>query len=212
VSSSPHTPGFGFSNLRGPSPLVGDPQQAHVHNRMQDVTSRTSYYSASEIPLSSPLPSPVYRYPSGEVTSTPPPARRPSTSTRAASPQQSSPPQYATDLVRSLSGSMVSGAQLNPGAYEMRVRSPPRDLLAPSPQHEPRGGSDSSFATAQDSFSDGSESQTPRRSPQPSNGGRQWLHPQSVDAGYDEVGLEGSASDHHQRQTSDSSWHGGTAL
>jgi len=52
-------------------------------SRAAAVSPQPSYYSASEIPPPSPLPSPKYRYPDGEVTSSPPPvARRTSQASR----------------------------------------------------------------------------------------------------------------------------------
>ncbi|KAK7062688.1 phospholipid transporting ATPase [Paramarasmius palmivorus] len=97
---------------------------------------RGSYYSASDIPPPSPMPSPQYRYPDGTVTSTPPPpSRRGSVATRASVPSSPrapmpSPPTLqppsgpAAGLVRRLSGG-ASQYPHDPGSYEMRVRSPP---------------------------------------------------------------------------------------
>ncbi|RXW17346.1 hypothetical protein EST38_g8500 [Candolleomyces aberdarensis] len=48
----------------------------YVDRQTASVSPQPSYYSASEIPPPSPLPSPKYKYPSGEVTSTPPPVSR----------------------------------------------------------------------------------------------------------------------------------------
>lgn len=51
-----------------------------------------SFYSASDIPPSSPLPSPKYLYPNGEVTSTPPSRRTSVATSRAVSMSGRAPP------------------------------------------------------------------------------------------------------------------------
>ncbi|KAF5370921.1 hypothetical protein D9615_009819 [Tricholomella constricta] len=119
-----------------------------------------SYYSVSELPPQSPLPSPKYKYPSGEITSTPPSRRTSIATTRTygrspphgqmpMSPASPPPPPRSPNTLQ------VPGAAPPPGAFEMqmRVRSPPND-------HEPhyyghgveRSGSSTSYNTAADEF------------------------------------------------------------
>ncbi|KAF7419236.1 hypothetical protein PC9H_001823 [Pleurotus ostreatus] len=156
-----------FSPTSSPNPrhsLVPDAARnvspAHIHDTRNDVTSRSSYYSVSELPPASPLPSPRYRYPSGEVTNTPPP-RRTSTATRTSvhsrtlSPAAPQPrplqPSPQGGLVRRLSGANTDG-QVSPGAYEMRVRSPPQESYGHLGHQGERSATDASYATAQDDF------------------------------------------------------------
>ncbi|KAF5313608.1 hypothetical protein D9611_010219 [Ephemerocybe angulata] len=63
LTPGPHTPPVGGALL-----VPGQ----HL-DRSAAVSPQPSYYSASEIPPPSPLPTTTYRYPSGEVTTTPPP-------------------------------------------------------------------------------------------------------------------------------------------
>lgn len=107
--------------------------------RNQASSPHPSYYSVSELPIPSPLPSPKYKLPSGEITSTPPLSRRGSIATTRASirtaraPSPPIPPQ--PPLSPSSPGSNSLNASLHtpgrhgiidPGAYEMSIRSPPR--------------------------------------------------------------------------------------
>lgn len=86
------------SGLGGPNQL--EVQYLYAPATRQPINSpHGSYYSASEIPAPSPLPEPVYRYPSGEVTSNPP--------SRRASGRQAQEPQ--TYEMTSLSPGMMSG-------------------------------------------------------------------------------------------------------
>ncbi|KAJ7182905.1 phospholipid-transporting ATPase 1 [Mycena crocata] len=66
------------------------PQQGHGHghgNPASPASPHPSYYSVSELPPPSPLPSPKYRLPTGEITTTPP-SRRSSVATTRASMRQ----------------------------------------------------------------------------------------------------------------------------
>ncbi|KAL0581269.1 phospholipid transporting ATPase [Marasmius crinis-equi] len=130
---------------------------------------RGSYYSASDIPPPSPLPSPTYRYADGTITKTPPPpSRRGSVATTRASVPSSPvgpmpspplpPPHHDTLQTPSASGWRLSGGSQyanDPGSYEMRVRSPPLssdgDHLHSNYGHGDRSASAASavtFATA----------------------------------------------------------------
>ncbi len=70
------------SSLIDPSHLSPLPTDAR-HNT--STSPQPSFYSASDIPPTSPLPSPKYRYPNGEVTSTPPSRRTSIATSRAVS-------------------------------------------------------------------------------------------------------------------------------
>ncbi|KAF8066587.1 phospholipid-transporting ATPase 1 [Lyophyllum atratum] len=123
-----------------------------------------SYYSVSELPPQSPLPSPKYKYPSGEITSTPPSRRTSVATTRASGRGQphvpmprspSSPPPPS----RSPHNLQVPGSAPPPGAFEMqmRVQSPPNDhesQLSYGHGHgyERSGSSTTSYNTAVDEF------------------------------------------------------------
>ncbi|KAJ3720646.1 hypothetical protein C8R42DRAFT_627902 [Lentinula raphanica] len=109
---------------------------------LPDGPSRASYYSASDLPPPSPLPSPKYKYSDGTITSTPPSRRSSLATMRTIAqtsppnlpshllPQQRSPtstlmlPGAVGELTRRLSGG-AHNPPLSPQSYEMRVRSPP---------------------------------------------------------------------------------------
>ena len=109
------------------SPLPVDPRQ------QQSISPNPSYYSASDLPPSSPLPSPKYQYPSGEVTSTPPSRRTSVAASRTTSVSARGPPQtpMPTTPLPPQPPQPHSPALLVPGpyipkdsaAYEMQVRS-----------------------------------------------------------------------------------------
>ncbi|KAH9476290.1 Putative phospholipid-transporting ATPase C24B11.12c [Psilocybe cubensis] len=94
-----------------------------------------SYYSASDLPPASPLPSPKYRYPNGEITSTPPSRRTSLATSRAASvsargaPQSPMPTAPLPPQPHSPNALLVPGSPYGPGQmtdaaqYEMQVRS-----------------------------------------------------------------------------------------
>ncbi|KAE9393504.1 phospholipid-translocating P-type ATPase [Gymnopus androsaceus JB14] len=130
-----------------------------------DGPSRASYYSASEIPPPSPLPSPKYKYADGTVTSTPP-SRRSSVVTMRTIPQTpnvplpSHPPQPRSpphslslpgavgELTRRLSGGGSHPPPTSPGSFEMRVRSPPLGSPSDFSHAQSRSASAASYATA----------------------------------------------------------------
>jgi len=179
------------------------------------VSPHPSYYSASDIPPSSPLPEPVYRYTTGEITSSPP-TRGASLYTEADASQQFSDVLQAAQLdhgsARHSSGSTYS-ATASSGIYEMRVRSPHHEdehhLAPPNRSDLSRGASETSYGTAIDN--------------------ERWL----ADGGHDQDGVsdhhhDGSLLDDdqvtviqgnrlssgygHDRPSSGSSWDGGRAL
>lgn len=84
--------------IQAPAP-AGDallsPSRAYNSDRDRKntvISPSPSYYSASEIPPSSPLPSPKYKYSTGEITSTPPPPSRRSSAASRATSRRSPPP------------------------------------------------------------------------------------------------------------------------
>lgn len=135
-----------------------------------DAPSRASYYSVSEIPPPSPLPSPKYKYSDGTITSTPP-SRRSSIATMRTIPQTPNVPlpqprspnlmlPGVGELTKRLGASHTSPT--NPGSFEMRVRSPPLGSPGSSDlsHAQTRSASAASYATAnEDAFvtADGGE-------------------------------------------------------
>lgn len=133
------------------------------------VSPKPSYYSVSDLPEPSPIPPPVYRLTTGEITSSPPPRAQPlfpvqgnaGPSTVNIPPAPSSshtlqppPPNYGPN--RRSNGSDFSDVRSSE-AHEMRVRRPPhdqsdRDLSATSRSDlsPSRGPSEISYATAQE--------------------------------------------------------------
>ncbi|KAG6909762.1 hypothetical protein DXG01_015478 [Tephrocybe rancida] len=115
-----------------------------------------SYYSASELPPQSPLPSPKYKLSSGEITSIPPPpSRRTSVATTRASGQRPLSPTSPVPLPLSPNILQVPGAASSPGAFEMQMR----NTQTPPNDHEPhyghgyeRSGSSTSYNTAADDY------------------------------------------------------------
>jgi phospholipid-translocating ATPase len=94
----------------------------HVDPRQQQASPQPSYYSASDLPPSSPLPSPQYRYPTGEVTKTPP--SRPTSVSRVPSVTAPHSPMPTAPLPPQPS-LLVPGPYTprDSTGYEMRVRS-----------------------------------------------------------------------------------------
>ncbi|KAJ7687726.1 hypothetical protein B0H17DRAFT_1332344 [Mycena rosella] len=121
-----------------------------------------SYYSVSEIPPPSPLPSPKYRLPSGEITSTPPMSRASSIATTRASAYRgrgTQPvPTYDMPLSPTSPGSSARSPPASQQHFEMQaVRSGAPSAYAGASSHGHGGGlsvrsasaaSYASFATA----------------------------------------------------------------
>ncbi|KAJ8082391.1 phospholipid transporting ATPase [Marasmius tenuissimus] len=155
----------GSSQQLIPRSLSPSPGQGSPH--------RASYYSASDIPPPSPMPSPKYRFADGTITNTPPPpSRRGSVATRASAPSSPIAPLHnvplpsphhdtlqapsTPDYAKRLSGGSQY-ADYEPGSFEMRVRSPPLSSSGDHPHpnygHGDRSASAASaatFATAND--------------------------------------------------------------
>ncbi|KAJ3992228.1 phospholipid-transporting ATPase 1 [Lentinula boryana] len=139
---------------------------------LPDGPSRASYYSASDLPPPSPLPSPKYKYSDGTITSTPPSRRSsiatmktvsqtpmvnislPSIPSQPRSPNSTLMlPGAMGELTRRLSGSGSHQTSPSPQSYEMRVRSPPLGNPEPSDiSHGQRSASAASYATVNDDY------------------------------------------------------------
>lgn len=104
----------------------------------QMAASPASYYSASDIPPPSPLPSPKYRYADGTVTSTPP-SRRTSVATTARTPRPMSPPMSPHALqvpynTRPPPPPQEQYYEMGVRSHEMGAHSPPRSPHSPTYQ------------------------------------------------------------------------------
>ncbi|RDB16619.1 Phospholipid-transporting ATPase DNF1 [Hypsizygus marmoreus] len=185
-----------------------------------------SYYSASDLPPQSPLPSPKYMYPGGETTNVPPPSRRTSVATthtvRSQQPRPSSPTSPPPPLLRVPS---------SPGqaAYEMRAVRGQGQGQGQGHGYE-RSGSSGSYGTAADEFwtaedeYDGNAGRAGQRSPGLHGGGggggvqdRQRLSPSpSPGYGYGYGGEDDQArkrQDHNRNRDSNTAeWEGPIVL
>lgn len=182
------------------------PSNSRGYNRQMAPTPQ-SYYSASDIPPSSPLPSPKYMYSDGQVTSTPP-SRRTSVATartprhddyaRSMSPPMSPPMQSLQ--IPSSHGHGQGRHSPGPAQYiEMDQRgggsySPTSPSYQSSHHAFERSASDSSFTTARDDFVH-AESDI-------------GVHP----PGHLAVGDPGYGAPYDDRRASAMSWQGGRAL
>ncbi|EGN94457.1 hypothetical protein SERLA73DRAFT_96604 [Serpula lacrymans var. lacrymans S7.3] len=133
-----------LENLNSPyytSGLVVPPKDYQstetIHAPISD-SPNPSYYSVSDIPPPSPQPSPMYRYPSGEVSSGLSPQRPPGILTPGVSGSSSGSlpiPDQNFASNRQMRAPYPSAAV--PESFEMRVRSPPNhyppQYLAPDP-------------------------------------------------------------------------------
>ncbi|KAJ7176874.1 phospholipid-transporting ATPase 1 [Mycena filopes] len=206
------------------------PQPQQGHARAKSPTSpQGSYYSVSEIPPPSPLPSPKYRLPSGEITTTPP-SRRSSVATTRASirtagrSQPMAMPAYDVPLSPPATGALSPNSMQQ--HFEMHaVRSPPSAYGAP-PSSAGHGGGQSvrsasaasfaSYATAPEgSFAHGHgrEEDLDGEMDPPGQG---YGHEQYYAHGYPqgELDVYGHGQDHdpNSRRASEISWDGPRAL
>ncbi|KAF9524901.1 phospholipid-transporting ATPase 1 [Crepidotus variabilis] len=175
--------------VSGTPEQLSAPQPSYHYGHRTGVSPQPSYYSASDIPAPSPMPSPKFRSADGEITSTPP-SRRPSVATTRGippSPMPTSPlpAQPETPTSPSLTAPNAGRPRINDNAsYEMRVRSPaqlaPGSNLAPSSwstrsahdQRAPSEMSHASFATADEYFPEDERVES-RASHYPSSPGHQ---------------------------------------
>ncbi|KAF9044299.1 phospholipid-transporting ATPase 1 [Panaeolus papilionaceus] len=167
VDLPPREPGVQYNQ-----PRAFDNQQhlSPIDARNYQPSPQLSYYSASDLPTSSPLPSPKFKLATGEITNTPP-SRQTSVSRTSAgrgappSPMPTSPlpPQprrmsnpthlHPMDATTAQAYGRSAGPS-DPGAYEMRVRSPQPDDPPPSAYSHAyeRSGSSASYVSAVDDF------------------------------------------------------------
>ncbi|KAF9481771.1 phospholipid-translocating P-type ATPase [Pholiota conissans] len=157
IELPPREPGVQYAQVRttsspmGMSPSHLSPLPLDARQNMS-VSPQPSYYSVSDLPIPSPLPSPKYRYPNGEVTSTPPSRRTSIATSRAVSVSgrgalppvetmpMSPPPTQTGPLIPASPVGMSEAA-----AYEMQVRNAQQQQLhqehptsySPSPLHPP---------------------------------------------------------------------------
>ena len=133
--------------------------------RFDNVSPQLSYYSASDIPQSSPLPPTLYKLASGEITTTPPTPKTTSNSMHSSLPPTSSsknaslrPPSSqrpANGLLRRLSGSSGSRHE-EPGTFEMRNLQPSQPSGRPQRRDRdsrmPGATTHTSYETVEDEF------------------------------------------------------------
>ena len=199
-----------------------------------------SYYSASDLPPSSPLPSPKYQYPSGEVTSTPPSRRTSlaaskSTSVSARGPPQNPMPTTPLPPQPHSPGLLVPGPYVPKEggaapAYEMQVRSGQSGYVeegsgGSSQEHVfQRSASEVSYAsytTAADEFwaaEDGVSghyhppTQPPTQTQTHPLAEADTLYPQRQHYLSDDEDDRETVTDHHRPVSEVSTWEGGRAL
>lgn len=222
------TPPIGASTVDLPH-AEGIPQYpslSPIPGKSSPVSPHPSYYSASDIPPPSPLPSPMYRYPDGEITNIPPPKRASVSTTRSSTvvgaqlspfPPQSSQTRSSA-FTLNVSTPALKTLEEDPGVYEMHVRSSGIDTL--SVQHHqlpPRSTSEASnisYATAPDNFwveDDAAHAGSQGHMPQPGLLPNQ-QHFNSLDDEDDRATIVGDHNQRHDRQVSEVSWEGGRAL
>ncbi|KDQ51836.1 hypothetical protein JAAARDRAFT_198713 [Jaapia argillacea MUCL 33604] len=127
--------------------------EGHIHTPTAAEAWRHSYYSASDIPPPSPLPSPKMGYLSGASNSfstSPPSTSRTPTSAAFTSEKIHTPPGLYNETLQVPRG----GSSREPESFELRVRSPPQDAGSRSTPTDRRDPSDASFATADEYGSD----------------------------------------------------------
>lgn len=135
------------------------PSDSHVSPPTTDLrfmpSPQPSYYSVSDIPPSSPLPSPKYQLPSGEITTTPP-SRRSSIATSRATSVREAPQAHIPTIPQSSNSISPNNSLSIPhtqkrtsagysGVYEMQAYDEQAYGLGSA-----RSASETSFATADD--------------------------------------------------------------
>jgi phospholipid-translocating ATPase len=205
-------------------------------DRNMNPSPHPSYYSVSELPPPSPMPSPKYKYPSGEITSTPPSRRTSVATTRASlrgTPQAPHAPMplspvslhapsspHTLQLPGHQRQSIVGGTSSNPGAFEMRVQSPPNDHASNHSHGHAfeRSASSASYTTAADDFytaEDDFGSSYGHASGQRSPGYAHDAHSQQHGMPFDDDDRDtvvGHDSRRHDRDSNAASWEGPRAL
>ena len=178
-----------------------------------------SYYSASDIAIPSPEPSPVYRFTTGEIASNPPSRTLSQYTVRSRGP--SSPPQspsapwspYGLQPPRQQYGSNRRSDNISdPDAFEMRVRSPPHSPPFTPMSQDASDISHVSYATAQEDEEDWVNSGYEHEHELSAQHHERSQRPLEDDQVTVTVGDRLSAAYIHDRPLSGSSWNGGRAI
>jgi phospholipid-translocating ATPase len=127
-----------------PNDAQRSPGSMSTPDRQLSPSPHPSYYSASEIPMPSPMPPPVYRLTSGEMSDTPPPRRSMSLRRTDNSIDLHGSPTPRPTTQEPLQATRTS---MHGGAYEMQIRS-----RSPPTSVNTRVGSEASYATAHDDW------------------------------------------------------------
>ncbi|KAK0471166.1 phospholipid-transporting ATPase 1 [Armillaria novae-zelandiae] len=229
LSNTPYEPALTSSPGPGNQPRRTDldtpPLDANLSPRGYNRQNETpaSYYSVSDIPPPSPLPSPKYRYTDGSITSTPP-SRRTSIATTHRTTRASSPPPLSPPIINVPATHERSTPYDTGDVYEMDVRNPP-SMSSHSHHHVDRStASEASYATAYDDFHTSDE--TVVGSPPASSAGHLAPGPRSGESGYysgqylqspsptfqQQQQEQPSDPQYGDRRASTVSWQGGRAL
>ncbi|KAK0224812.1 phospholipid-translocating P-type ATPase [Armillaria nabsnona] len=227
LSNTPYEPALTSSPGPGNQPRRTDldtpPLDTNLSPRGFNRRNETpaSYYSVSDIPPPSPLPSPKYRYTDGSITSTPP-SRRTSIATTHRGTRASSPPPLSPPIINVPATHGRSTPYDTGDTYEMDVRTPP-SVSSHSHHHVDRStASEASFATAYDDFHTSDE--TVVGSPPVSSSGHLTPGPRSGEGGYysgqylqsptfqQQQQEQPSDPQYDDRRASTVSWQGGQAL
>lgn len=200
--------------------ITNEKRSPIVSGSPEPVSPHPSYYSASDIPIPSPEPDPVYRFTTGEITSSPPSralsqytVRSGGPSSPPRSPPPSRPPYTLQPPRQQYGNNRRSDNSTDPGAFEMNVRSPPRSPPFSPMSREVSEVSHASYATAQeddeeDWVNSGYE-QEPELPAQPHERSK---HPLDDDQVTVTAGDRLSAAYNHDRPVSGTSWDGGRAM
>ncbi|KAJ6598151.1 phospholipid-transporting ATPase 1 [Mycena vulgaris] len=196
------------------------PQKGHG-SPASPASPHPSYYSVSELPPPSPLPSPKYRLPTGEITSTPPMSRRSSVATTRASVRNGRGPPLAMptyDMPLMSPVSPASPEMLSPPAsqqhFEMHaVRGAPSAYAAPPSStghggHSVRSASAASYA----SYATAPEGSFGREEDLEGGGDGDMGQQQYYAHGYQPGELDVYGHDPNSRRASEISWDGARAV
>lgn len=194
-------------------------------DRDMNPSPHPSYYSVSDLPPTSPLPSPKYKYSSGEITSTPPSRRNSVATTRASirgqpqAPHDPMPLSPARAHIPSLSDTLqLPGHQRqsmtgpsSPGFFEMHVRSPTASTHSQGHAFE-RSASAASYTTAADDFYSAEDDPGNHYGYASSPG---YAHDTSLQQNHD-IPLDDDRDTHdsrrHDQNSEDASWEGPRAV
>jgi phospholipid-translocating ATPase len=185
-----------------------EPRLSPNPNNRRDLTPSPSgripsYYSASDLPAPTPIPDTVYKYPTGEITTTPPSPRASVMSGRSprrghapmpsTSSQFTQPPHNPLQLpeTHDYSPSRRPGGPNNREVFEMHVRGPSDDQ---GTHHHAFGRSSTpaSYATAGDGYQTADDGSYHRPVSPFGHDSRHSPHPQGWPSGDDHTTVVGS--------------------